>query len=111
MKAGHLGLWLLVCVGACQRPAPATADAAGAEDAASEPRQAGDDSAASEVAPDDTEGEAGAGEPSAAAGDGEQPERVQDLAVVVACKRLCDRVEQLCDEAATTKCRTKCQGH
>jgi len=111
MKAGHLGLWLLVCAGACQRPAPSTANSVSGEDAASEPRQAGDDSAVSEAAPDDAEGEAGSGEPSAAAGDGEQSEPVQDLAVVVACKRLCDRVEQLCDEAATKKCRTKCQGH
>jgi len=116
MKAGHLGLLLLVGAGCGPRPGPTGPDAASAREEASEPERDVTESASVESGSDDSGPGDAAGEPDGAVddgegeGDGSEPP-VQDLAVVVACKRLCDRTEELCDAAATRKCRASCQGH
>lgn len=112
MKAGHLGLLLLVFAGCGPRPGPTDPDAASAREEASEPESEFVDTSASEPGADDsgTDGATSEPEAKAAEGDGSEPP-VQDLAVVVACKRLCDRTEELCDAATTRKCRASCQDH
>ncbi|MBN2196259.1 MAG: hypothetical protein JW751_25825 [Polyangiaceae bacterium] len=108
MKSKPIGLILVALVAACQKPAPvAPTPASDPESTLAQPDGTTSEAASNAAGPGGT-----AGEPAEPAGEGSaSPSHVPDLAVVAACKRLCDQVAQSCDEAAFQRCRGACKGY
>ena len=113
MRSVHYAWILLACVGACQTPPPADATDASDSESQESPGFEGDEAQTSEPGWGDAEGDSGDAdvrEPAAPPDEEAAPASpVTDLAVVAACKKLCERVEQSCDEAALRRCRGSCK--